>query len=310
MKAAGTLRSLFVAAALVLAAFLAPVFVTAQEKGRGDGNKDELEEALAPVTGQWKKNYASPSMGVVLYKARIHQNSNSNVAFNPPDDEREYYVPALEARIFRGINITRRAGFFWGVEAGTTVFVPYRKSFSADVTVTQTIGPPYATYNNIANSGIDTFHVSHYGGTVFLMLKYGYRFELGSSRLGTSAGFQLGTGASLFSGGYDVYAGSKDNPVAKGGYGTHETRLGIATDFSVEAALRLGRNVRLFGAAGLLVTPFEIDSGKRTYIPGSEVLSDPAPTNEEYLKYALNTYDVETDAFGFSMRAGFSLNFN
>jgi hypothetical protein len=45
-------------------------------------------------------------------------------------------------------------------------------------------------------------------------------------------------------------------------------------------------------------------------MPGSEVLTDPAPTDEKYLKYALNSYDVKIDGFGISMRAGFSLNFN
>jgi hypothetical protein len=310
MKAAGKRRSLLVAAVLVVGAFLVPAFAAAQENDQGDGKEGGFEEALLSVTGQWKKNYACPSVGVVFYKARLRQQSNSNVTFNLPFGEKEYFVPAVEMRIFRGVNITKRAGFFSGLEAGGVVFPPYVKSFGDDVTVNDTTTPVTGTYNNIVNSGIDTFNTVFYGGTVFLMLKYGYRFELGFSKLGFSAGLQLGTGASLFSGGYDVYAGSRDNPIAKGGYSTGETRLDIATDLSLEAALRLGRNFRLFAAAGLLMTPLDIGDEKRMSIPGSEVLSDPAPTNEKYLRYALNAYDVEIDGFGFSMRAGFSLNFN
>jgi hypothetical protein len=313
MNARGWTTSLVVATALFAAAFVLPLPLRAQDAagdGKGNGAEEErIEEALEPLTGQWKKNFWSPSFGVVLYKARIEHHSTDGVTSNLADNENEYRAPAVDLRIFRGINITKSAGFFWGLEAGAAVFLPYEESFDADVTVTQE-SPLLGTYNNVLDSGIDTFSVTFYGGTVFFMLKYGYRLEFGSPKLGFSAGLHLGTGASIFSGGYDVYAGSRENPVAEGGYGTSETRLDIATDFSAELALRIRTNFRLFVAAGMLMTPFEIGDKKQTSIPGSEVLNDPAPTNEEYLEYALNTYEVDVDGFGFSMRAGFSLNFN
>jgi hypothetical protein len=314
MNVGGWTKSLVAAAVLLAAVLVLPLPGAAQDPpgdGAGSGAEEErIEEALAPVTGQWKKNFWSPSFGVVLYKARIEHHSAEGVTSNLADNEKEYYTPALDLRIFRGINITKSAGFFWGLEAGAAVFLPCEESFDADVTVNDTVGPYTGSYNNVLDSGIDTFNVTFYGGTVFLMLKYGYRLEFGSPKLGFSAGLHLGTGASLFSGGYDVYAGSRENPVAEGGYGTSKTTLDIATDISVELALRIRTNFRLFAAAGMLMTPFEIGDEKRTSIPGSEVLNDPAPTNEEYLEYALNTYEVDVDGFGFSMRAGFSLNFN
>lgn len=256
----------------------------------------------APAAG-WNRMFIAPGFGTVLYKVRVEQDGIPEVTSSFGEDE--YLAAALETRVFWGVNITRRAGFYTGVEVGGTVFLPQSATYTDPSVVINDSDGAYTT-----SSLAVTFKTSVYGGTVFLLWKYGYRYEFDFEKSGLSFGLQLGTGLSVFSGGYDVWIGDKDNPDAEAGWSTQSARLSLATDFSFETAFRFGKNFRLFAAAGLLVTPLSFEEQDQSYLSGSEVMQDGvANADADYIPFALNSYRVEVEGFGFSLRAGASVNF-
>jgi hypothetical protein len=261
-------------------------------------------EPKTPAAGP-KRMFIAPGFGAVLYKVRVDQEGVPNVssAFL----EQEYYTTALETRVFWGINITKRAGLYTGVEAGGTIFLPRTETHTdTGVTVNDQNSVPVYTTPPLTI----VFNTSINGGSVFLLWKYGYRYEFAFRRSALSVGLQLGTGLSMFSGGYDLWVGDKDNPDAEMSWSTQSARLSIATEFAFETAFRIGENFRLFAAAGLLVTPISFEDRDKTYLKGSEVMQDGVQNPDaDYIPYALNAYRVEVDGFGFSVRAGASFNF-
>ena len=286
-RAAGT-------AAVLLGLLLIPRAAPAQER---------------PESGEpQRNNYASPSFGVSFYNMRLERGDLKDVTSSMMEEEK-YYQPAVDIRVFRGINITKRGGFYAGVEAGAEIFTPDERTYIDNVSVTdpESPNPPIWGYPQQPV----TFNTSFYGGDVFLMMKYGYRYDFGHNAVGLSLGLQIGTGASLFSGGYDVWVGDKDNPDAEGGKKVGETTLSLAADLSLEVALRFGKNSRFFVAGGMIMTPIEIGSWGSDQVPQTSIMNDGvANTQSEYLSYALNNYEVRAEGMGLSLRAGFTLNFD
>ena len=286
-RAAGT-------AAVLLGLLLIPRAAPAQER---------------PESGEpQRNNYASPSFGVSFYNMRLERGDLKDVTSSMMEEEK-YFMPAIEVRVFRGINITKRGGFYAGVEAGAEIFTPDERTYIDNVSVTdpESPNPPIWGYPQQPV----TFNTSFYGGDVFLMMKYGYRYDFGHNAVGLSLGLQIGTGASLFSGGYDVWVGDKDNPDAEGGKKVGETTLSLAADLSLEVALRFGKNSRFFVAGGMIMTPIEIGSWGSDQVPQTSIMNDGvANTQSEYLSYALNNYEVRAEGMGLSLRAGFTLNFD
>ncbi len=267
---------------------LLPVFSFAQ-------TDKELEQARSWL-GQWKRNFASPTYGVALFHGRLEGGwyAGENQI---PDDQRDFPTTAIDLRIFRGVNVSKRGGFYTGVEAG----VLFLQNFT-DITFNEpTIGEMHLQYN---------------GGLVFLMAKYGLRLDLGIALFGVSLGAELGMGGTLFAGGFEFFTGSPDNPEVSTGFGSSSATMGLILDTAGEIALRIGKNFRLVGKAGIMAAPISIpekeykeyyydyENDTWYYDWGDQV------TNDNDLKRAvLNQYSVEIDPFALDLRVGFVLNF-
>jgi hypothetical protein len=146
------------------------------------------------------------------------------------------------------------------------------------------------------------------GGLVFLMAKYGLRADIGVSLIGFSLGFEMGAGASLFSGGYRFI--SNDYDWVEVSSGSSAATMGLIVDANAEAALRLGKNFRLFVKVGAIIAPIGLPDNQSQdyqYIPENDAGTT---TAEEIQRYLLSQYSLELNAFGFGARAGFALNFN
>lgn len=285
-------RALKVAPAALLGfLLLVPALSAAQDR------TEEVAEALNEEFNRWKKRYAAPSYGAGVLWSRIHQNDISGLTTSG-FEERRFPVFLADIRIQTGTHVTRRGGFYVGLETGALLFLPFSKGFSDAVTVDDGDGG-IASYSD--------FRVKHDGGAVFLMSKYGYRFDTGPSLVGASLGLELGMGAGLFAGGTELWIGDKDNP--SGEYSTHrdDAAFMILLEGSAEGALRLGRNFRLFGKVGAMVLTFPERPWEEVYDP---VGDGTAQSEFDLLRYALSSYDVELGHLILNARVGFALNFN
>jgi hypothetical protein len=254
----------------------------------------EQEDPAENSYGLWKRNFAAPSYGVAVFGAQVHWEGlpNTSSSFS----EGRFTQPMVDLRIFKGTNVSRRGGFYTGVEVGALIFLPVDgETFHDDVVI---YDPTDSDYPDSYD-----FTVEMYGGTVFLMMKYGLRADLGASLFGMSVGFELGAGAALQSGGYRISSGYSEQERH-----SDSVALNLIVEPSLEGAIRLGRNFRLFIKVGAVVMPSIIQSEKMydTY-----VLDNVGPhSQEEYTNYALQGYKVELDSVGGTMRLGFALNFN
>ena len=280
---------------LIVAAFILilPVLVFAQ-------SDKEIEQAKSWL-GQWKRNFASPSYGFALFHGRL---GGGWYAQNPiPDEDRKFPITALDFRIFRGVNVSKRGGFYTGVETG----VLFLQNFEEITFNEPTIGDMHLRYN---------------GGLVYLMAKYGLGIDVGISLIGITLGAEMGMGGTLFAGGFDFYTGSKDDPDVEEGYGTDAASLSLVLDVAGMAALRLGKNFRLFAKAGIMAAPISVPArkGYEEYYYGYDqntssygwfyAWDGTLITSEDDIKRAvMSQYEVRIDAFAIDMRVGFVLNF-
>jgi hypothetical protein len=171
----------------------------------------------------WKKRFASPTYGVALAPMTIEYGDG---------EEDEILLPGIELRIFNGMNVEKRGGFYTGYEVGV-VFHFLEESDEFDT------GTDRLTLKDI-NSGL-----------IFLMSKYGYRIDLGTRTGGLSVGPVVGIGICMGGGSVDVYHESDGET-----YGTDTDMIfGPMLEGALEAALRLGQNFRLIGIVGVNVSP-------------------------------------------------------
>jgi hypothetical protein len=278
-------RGVLIAMLLVFAAL--PLLTLAQEQ----------EDPAESPYGLWKRNFASPTYGVTVFNARVEWKGleSTQSDFN----RREFIVPAIDLRIFRGVSVSRRGGFYMGVEVGTLILIPVTSRSFSDTVIVDDFSAPY-TYN----SGLFNFNVEVSGGSVFVMMKYGLRYDFGSSLLGFSVGFELGSGAALQTSGYRIVT-----ETAEQDSGSDEISFNLIVEPSAEFGLRMGRNFRFLAKAGVIVMP-SIVRHEKMY--DNYVLNDGATINsdDDYLRFAIQGYDVELGSIGFDVRAGFALNFN
>lgn len=129
-------------------------------------------------------NFASTTYGVAFMPVEFY---NENM-----DTSNTVTMTGIDIRLFNGKNITNRGGFYTGTEIGLIMFFSGDEEFEDSYTD----GTDTVEYT-IVNS--DSFI-----GTVFLMAKYGYRLDLGLKLFGISLGWEMGIGARIASGNFDL----------------------------------------------------------------------------------------------------------
>jgi hypothetical protein len=147
------------------------------------------------------------------------------------------------------------------------------------------------------------------GAFVFLMGKYGLRFDTGSPLYGFSFGAEIGMGLGIRSGGVSIYVGDRKYPTADADLGGGNG-ASLLFDTALEASLRMGTNFRLFGKLGLVFLPIKDTVTDPSTIDQSVVTDPTVNSDEDYMRYALQNYIVEIDAFAYELRVGFALSFN
>jgi len=286
----------FILSVMALILILLPVAVRAQESG------DALEKPVEQDLGQWNRNFLSPAYGVALFRAEIRQRGIPGVISYFVDEE--ILVTAADLRVFRGVNVSKKNGFYTGVEAGAFIFLPVAHSFSDDVTV---MDPDYMPAPPWVSGPID-FKAAPYGGLFFLMAKYGLRTDVGKQKKGFGAGLELGAGGSIYTGGFDLWMGDKNNPSAQADAGSTETKISLIVDASAEGSFRVGKNSRLFAKGSVMIMPLTFEGGQLSSVT---VMNDGVSnTNLQYFEYALRNYELEYLPFVYGLRVGFTLSFD
>jgi hypothetical protein len=284
-------KYLIILVILVVVSFVAvPVLSFAQ-------TEKELEQAKEWL-GTWKRNFASPTYGLALFKARL-EGGWYGQPDAIPDEQREFPATAMDFRIFRGVNVSKRGGFYTGIEAGVLFLSPF-----AEITFDEpTIGEMHLTYN---------------GGLVFLMAKYGIRMDIGLAIFGVSLGAEMGMGGTLFAGGFEFYTGSREDREAEYGFGSSQANMGLIMDVAAEAALRIGKNFRLVAKGGFMAAPIAVPESRgweeyTVYYDGSKTVVEKPwgeiTDTEDYKRGVMAQYGVNIDAFCLDFRVGFILNF-
>lgn len=221
------------------------------------------------------------------------------------DEAREFIVPAVDLRIFRGVNVSKRGGFYTGIETGVLIF-------AAPGEVNMFYDEPYYWPDvGFYTTGLD-FGAKMEGGLVFLMAKYGLRMDVGIALIGASFGLEAGAEASLFSGCYRFFTGGPKDTTVDVSSGSSAAIMGLIVDINAEGALRFGKNFRLFAKAGIMIAPIDLPDNRwdeYEYIASADGLEPWVGDNDRH-RYLLSKYGMDLDPFGLGARVGFSLNFN
>jgi hypothetical protein len=267
-------------------------------------DEETIADAIDKLLGHWKRNFASPSYGLSFFQARV-EGGNYGVL---TDENRKFFVPAMDLRIFRGVNVSKRGGFYTGIETGVLIFVnPTEESRFYD--------KPFYWPDKGSNPPL-SFDAKMNGGLVFLMAKYGLRADIGIALIGVSVGLEAGAGGTLFAGGYEFYTGPPDDPIVKVGSGSANAILGLIVDLNGEGAIRLGKNFRFFLKAGFVIAPIGLPENRwdeyEWIAQEDQSTGYPSPniSPEDRQRYLLSQYRLELEPFGFGARVGFALNFD
>lgn len=277
---------------LLVALVIAPASVFCQT--------DKEMEQVRSWLGQWKRNFASPTFGATLFRARL----DGKYVLNVPDSELEFPATAAEIRIFKGVNVSKRGGFYTGVETGLFFF----KNINDVVFHEDDIG---------------TMHLDYQGGLVFLMAKFGLRMDIGIALFGISLGGEIGIGGTMFAGEFTFSTDTAEYGELSQSYGNATANMSVILDTSVEGAIRLGKNFRLIAKAGIVGAPIDTSNNKQQYFykysseDPSEIgwywSGDPTGgplTGRDKIWAILDNYQVEMDPFAIDLRVGFILNYN
>jgi hypothetical protein len=247
-----------------------------------------VAEEQESIFGEWKGKVAAPSYGFAALPITVTGAEGGA--------EEELWVPGLDLRIFMGTNVTRRAGFFYGLEVGTLVFFTPEEG---------------ATINDTWTSGDYAVDMSYSGGMVFALAKYGYRIDLGVSALGVSLGAELGMGARIANGylELEIIDYGADAAYASRGWEPGAGSMDLVLDGALEAALRLGRNFRLFARVGALVTPPFLNekTDQSAWWNGKEDFATLA--DQEEAEALVARYEVSISPAVVTGRVGFALNY-
>jgi len=135
-------------------------------------------------------------------------------------------------------------------------------------------------------------------GTVFLLAKYGYRMDVGFKLFGLSLGWEMGIGARIASGYYEL---SGDDGTNSGSIetGYDSSYMSMMLDAAVEGAIRLGPNFRFVAKVGAMLTPplLMMDDETPDYDGGS--------TSDDFL----SRFDLESEPYIITGRVGFIMNY-
>lgn len=217
----------------------------------------------------WKPAIASTTYGLVFMPVTI---SGENGEYQ------QVFLPGLDVRVFNGKNITKRGGFYTGIETGALIF-----PLSLDDQLS----------SMKSNTATDlTLTTDQFLASVFLMAKYGYRLDLGFKLFGISLGAEAGIGARIASGFFTLY-GSDGGTSEQIDIGYEASYMSMILDAAVEAAVRLGPNFRLVGKIGGMITPPYLSSDGSDYT-GLTLMQN---------------FDIESDPFLFSARFGFIMSY-
>jgi hypothetical protein len=238
--------------------------------------------------GEWKGKVAAPTYGFAALPI--------SVVGADGGAEEELWVPGLDLRIFMGTNVTKRAGFFYGLEVGTLVFFTPEEG---------------TTINDSWNDVDYSVDMNYSAGMVFALAKYGYRIDLGISAMGVSLGAELGMGARIANGylGLEMIDYGASNAYAERGWDAEGGTMDLILDGALEAALRLGRNFRLFARVGALVTPPFLNEkiGQEDWWNYKDGI--PTASDEDDARTLVARYDVEIFPVIVTGRLGFALNY-
>lgn len=216
----------------------------------------------------WKPGVASTTYGIVLLPINITDGKGTT---------QTVYLPGADIRLFTGKNVTKRGGFYTGVETGALVF---------PLSLDDQLSSMTSSSDTQVSLSTDQFIAS-----VFLLAKYGYRIDLGFKFFGISLGAEAGIGARIASGFFELYgnAGATDEASLEMGYDA--SYMSMMLDAALEAAIRIGPNFRLVGKLGGMLTPPYIMSDDST---ASGILSG---------------FDVESEPFLLTARVGFIVSY-
>jgi len=181
----------------------------------------------------WKMRFASPTYGVSLATLVLTYPENDQY----DEAEESLVVPGIELRIYNGINVAPRGGFYTGYEVGATFY---------------TLGESdsYSVYQG--GTTYQDYHISDlFCGMIFVMSKYGYRVDLGTDEGGMSIGPQIGIGVAMGGGSVEIVNDETGESVS----GDTDMIFGPMLEADIEAAFRFGRNFRVLGAIGASVSP-------------------------------------------------------
>ena len=178
----------------------------------------------------WKERIASPSYGLTL--------GFFNLTYRDADDHEQtdtLLMPGIELRHFNGIDVPRDRGFYYGYELGLGV----NFSFGG---------------HGFKDSGVDHTVDGIVAGSGFLMLKHGYRFELGTGYTRPGFGFELGAGVGA--GGGAITVTRDDDPDSENrAVITGEDGIGPVFELGFEGSLNSGDEYRLVARLGVTIIP-------------------------------------------------------
>src|SRR3972149_3985785 len=97
-------KLLFVMMALAALASLASL--AAPFPAAAENDEDSLNKAVDKVIGHWKRNFAAPAYGVALFSVDISRVGLPGVTSGLGDDT--FLAPAVDLRIFSGVNVAKR----------------------------------------------------------------------------------------------------------------------------------------------------------------------------------------------------------
>ncbi len=173
----------------------------------------------------WKKRFASPTYGFVLAPTELDINDADGT-------EDSIMIPGFEIRIFNGMNVAKRGGFYTGYEVGVNLFI-------------------YSEGDNYEINSVNYRIQDLFCGTIFLLSKYGYRLDLGTDSGGLSIGPQVGIGAQMGGGSVDIYDDEDDDTTGA----DTDMIFGPRLELSIEGSFRFGKNFRLLGLIGANIGP-------------------------------------------------------
>jgi hypothetical protein len=181
----------------------------------------------------WKMRFASPTYGVSLATLVLTYPENDQY----DEAEETLVVPGFEVRIYNGINVAPRGGFYTGYEVGATFY---------------TLGESYSYSVFQGGTTYQDYHISDlFCGMIFVMSKYGYRVDLGTDEGGMSIGPQIGIGVAMGGGSVEIV----NDETGESFSGDTDMIFGPMLEADIEAAFRFGRNFRVVGAIGASVSP-------------------------------------------------------